>query len=75
MDDVEMSTNNGRRIVPPLEQHERVQTSSESGNDFSAGRGTKIKIEYHILLCWLNVVRVVVVNKNRDIFRVIMIDF
>jgi hypothetical protein len=36
--------------------------------------GQKVNI-YHILLSWLHMVRVVVVNKNSDIFGVIMVDF
>ena len=31
--------------------------------------------EYHILPCWLNMIRVVVVNKDRDVFWVIIVDF
>ena len=30
---------------------------------------------YHIVLRWLNMIRVVIVNKDRDVFRVIMVDF
>ena len=29
---------------------------------------------YHILPCWLNMIRIVVVNKDRDIFGFIMVD-
>jgi hypothetical protein len=70
----EMSTHSGRRSGLPLEHRQRVPTSFESGNEFSAGCGTKVNI-YHILLRWLHMVRVVVVNKNSDIFGVIMVDF
>ena len=30
---------------------------------------------YHIVLCWLNMIRVVIVNKDRDVFGVIMVNF
>ena len=38
MDDVKISTNNGRRIGLQGEHHQRVQSSSESGDEFKRER-------------------------------------
>ena len=80
MDDlIKMSTNNGKRGGLPQEHHQRVQSSSESGHGvfFKCMKWDEeeyIRV-YHIVLCWLNMIRVVVVNKDRDVFGVIMVDF
>ena len=77
MDDViKMSTNNRKRIGLPQEHHQRVQSSSESGHGIKCMKWDEDEYrEYHILLCWLNMIRVVVVNKDRDVFWVIIVDF
>ena len=77
MDDViKMSTNNEKRSGLPQEHHQQVRSSSESRHGFKCMKWDKdeyIRV-YHILFCWLNMTRVVVVNKDRDVFGVIIVD-